>query len=227
MAWLDAYFADKNHHPSPEHRDALREIAGTLESMANGVCEPKIFLSSVDCGVGKSSTALGFARALMASPDHRHVGMIVCVGRKVEADEVADALVDYRDNVVVLTQDTAADLTLDALDRAQVLVTTQQRVARATDGRSFGDIEAFRYLGAPRKVRAWDEAFLPGVAIALDSDALGPLLAPARRLSPEFRQALWALMGRLDEAQTGTPWLTCRTTLQFSVTCHPMTSWRG
>ena len=203
MDRLGVYFTEKDHHPSADHREALQDIAETMASMANGVCEPHVFLSSVDCGVGKSSTSMAFARALMNSPQHQHVGMLICVGRIAEAEAMAADLVDRHDRIAVLTHETAASWTPEALNGAQLLITTQQRIARVTDGRPFGDIETLRYLGAPRQVRVWDEAFLPGVAIALNDDSLGPLLAPARRLNPGFRHGLWSLMGTLEKSRTG------------------------
>jgi hypothetical protein len=203
MNTLRAEFASRDHRPSPDHMAALEDVAATLEAMADGTCQPHIYLSSVDCGVGKSSSVAAFARALRASPDHRDVGMLVCVGRIAEATAMAEALAQDAGGVVVLTQDTAKDLTADAINRAQVLITTQQRVARATEDHSFAAIATFHYRGAPRQVRAWDEAFLPGVAISMTDDALGPLLGPARRLCPAFRDTLWDLMNRLNSAATG------------------------
>ena len=129
MEWLNAYFAEKDHHPSTEHLAALKDIADTMERMADGVCDQKVFLSSVDCGVGKSSTALAFVRTLMNSPDHSHVGMIICVGRLAEAEALASELTAYQDCIAVLTHETAADLTPEMLDKAQLLITTQQRTA--------------------------------------------------------------------------------------------------
>jgi hypothetical protein len=203
MDILRQEFAGRDHRPSADHMAALEDIAVTLEKMADGTCAPHVYLSSVDCGVGKSSTVGAFARALCASAHHRGVGMLVCVGRIAEAQAMADAMTDCAGSVAVLTAETADDLTPEVINQTQVLITTQQRVARATEDRSFSGITTFHYQGAPRRVRAWDEEFIPGLAISLTDDALGPLLEPARRLCPAFRHALLALMNSLGEASTG------------------------
>ncbi|WP_289295671.1 hypothetical protein [uncultured Reyranella sp.] len=73
---LHAYFATRNHAPSEAQWEALRELAGSLEDMANGTAKPVFFLSSLDPGVGKSQTLIHFVDALLASRDHEHVGVL-------------------------------------------------------------------------------------------------------------------------------------------------------
>ena len=125
---LRAFFDTAGHNPSVDHWQALAAIAETMEAMASGTCAPKVFLSSVDPGVGKSQTVIHYARALIASPDHKTAGMIVCVGRIAEAAALATDLADVRQHVAVLTSDDATNsLGGAAPHEAQVLITTQQR----------------------------------------------------------------------------------------------------
>jgi hypothetical protein len=207
LASLRFFFRDSNHHPSPDQWHALEDIAATLDNMANGTCAPSVFLSSLDPGVGKSSTVEHFARALLASPDHGHVGMVVCVARIAEAVTLAEALADRKAKVAVWTTDEAANAAggcpPEEADRAQLLITTQQRIERATDGRAFGDVERFRFNGRPRLVRVWDEAWLPGRAIDLNEDDVAFLLKPIRRLSAEFHHDLRSFFLSLGDAATG------------------------
>lgn len=209
MAALRVYFGEKDHRPSPEQWDALEDIAHTLDRMANGVCPSHVFLSSLDPGVGKTSAMASFARALLSSPDHDEVGMMVCVARIAEAESLAEALADQRHKITVWTTDDKANACggcpPEHANHAQLLITTQQRIERATDGRRFQAVERFGYLGAPRQVRVWDEAWLPGRAIDLNEDDVAFLFKPIRRLSPEFHQGTQDILLRLGRRGDGGP----------------------
>src|ERR1700720_4981620 len=52
IASLKAFFDARDHHPSEAMWTALIELASVLEAMAEGRCPPKLFLSSLDPGVG-------------------------------------------------------------------------------------------------------------------------------------------------------------------------------
>ena len=204
MQSLAAYFETRGHRPSSEHCAALADIANTLEAMADCKCEPKVFLSAIDPGVGKTQTVVHFVRALAASQAHRDIGMIVCVGRIAEAEAVAAELQDIPASFAVLVQDghPANDLGCGNPVCAQVLLTTQQRIEHATNGRCFDDVASLFFNGAPRQVRTWDEAWLPGVPVVLRADDLGFLLTPAQTISPTMNEAIWDLQVKLKAAST-------------------------
>jgi hypothetical protein len=191
MSSLRAFFDERRHYPSADHWLALEDIARTLEDMADGRGEPLVYLSAIDPGVGKSSTVAHFARALVASTAHRECGMVICVGRIAEARTIATDLGIPRDQIAVLTSDAEANaLGIAQPGQAQILVTTQQRIEMACDGRSFACVSAFHYQGRPRAIRAWDEAWLPGVAVTLDRDNLLALVKPVRGVSSALADAL-------------------------------------
>ena len=204
MRSLRVFFAARNHHPSPDHWHALEDIASTLESMANGECAPRIHLSAVDPGVGKSSTVAHFARALIASNDHRDRGMVICVGRIAEARTIAADLEIPREHLAVLTSDPEVNALSGAEPgSAQVLVTTQQRVEMACDGRSFEEVETFHYRGRPRAIRAWDEAWLPGTAVTLDRDNLLSLVKPMRSVASALADLMEDFAVSIRHAEDG------------------------
>ena len=206
LADLQSYFAAQGHNPSARHWDALGAVLGTLDGMANGACPSDIFLAALDPGIGKSSAVLAFARALLSSPGHREVGMIVCVGRIAEAQAMAEALRGRCPDasLAVMTSDDAANaLSTAEPSVAQVLITTQQRIERATETQGFEACGSFYYHGAPRQVRAWDEAWLPGVAITVSGDDLLGLVKLLRSASPDCANAVRALGTRLDALDDG------------------------
>jgi hypothetical protein len=81
LSTLKAFFEAHDNRPSEQMWIALRALAATLEKMAEGKCEPQLFLSSLDPGVGKSQCIVHFVKALMRSEAHKDVGVLVCVGR--------------------------------------------------------------------------------------------------------------------------------------------------
>jgi hypothetical protein len=192
FASLQAFNAAHGHSPDEKHIKALRAIPDTLSAMAEGKAANRVYLSALDPGVGKSQATAHFARALVHSPDHREVGMLIMVGRIDEASGIARTLQDVRENLAVFTSDDKVNALggtgKDAQSSAQILITTHQRAERLIrEHRTFSSIEAFHFRGQPRAVRVWDEAYLPGVPISQDRTALlglvRPLLIPYRKLA--------------------------------------------
>lgn len=206
MKILERTFAARQHCPGPATTVALRDILVTLDGMANATLAPAIYLASADPGTGKSSSVTAFAQALTASAEHRDVGMVVCVGR---LDEARALLLDFQEaGIGHLSAAQTSDEDVNALSGcpaadAQVLVVTQQKVERETRRRSFNDIALFRYRGAVRAVRVWDEAWLPGTPITLDRAELGSLFAVAQKLNGKLYEALAGLFTALGTVEDG------------------------
>ena len=193
IASLRTFFATRGHRPSQDHWRALEALAATMQDMAEGTAEPRIFLSACDPGVGKTRTVVHFARGLVASPAHGSVGMLVCVCTIAEAMALAAALQDIRDSLAVVTSDAAANALGDAIPAAaQVLITTQNRLGRLTEDRPFAAATGFHYLGQPRAVRVWDESVLPGKAYVIGADALMSMASRLRTLCPDMVAKLYA-----------------------------------
>jgi hypothetical protein len=142
---------------------------------------------------------------LVASPEHVDVGMVVCVGRLSEAQAIAEALAVPASKLAIMTpSDKELSATTDTpTNDAQILVTTQQKIERSTNGRSFGITDAFFYRGLPRQVRAWDEAFLWGATVTLNRDDLLFLPKLIRRYSTECADAVEDFATRLRRLDDG------------------------
>lgn len=204
MDALRSYFAERHHRPSPAHWAALEDIARTMEDMANEVCPAKVMLSSCDPGTGKTQTVRHFAQALIASQDHRHVGMLLCVGRLDEARTLIGELDLPPGSLGVFTADKADTNTLATAtpNEAQVLITTQQMVERRSKN-GFADATEFHYYGKPRQVRVWDEAWLPGTAISLNRYDLSGLFKPLHVRCPAMADEVEDLFAKLRDAADG------------------------
>lgn len=170
---------------------ALAAIAKTLEAMANGTCSSAIHLSSLDPGVGRTTTIIHFLRALLDFEHHRSVAALVCVRRREQIEAIVAEANLRPEDFAVLT----ADNELNALgcglpQRARVLFTTHSMVERRCHNRCFAEVAAFHYRGRPRAVRIWDEAILPGQTLTVSRDALGYLFEPLRAVNPALADAL-------------------------------------
>jgi hypothetical protein len=172
-------FEERNHRPSARQLVALRQLIRTLEDMATGKAEPKRYLSSADPGLGKTTAISCFVDAMLSHPPQFHdVGVLICLGRIEEVENMVEALVKEaavpRDVLCVKTSDKALQAKLEALghptspNAAQVLVATQQGLENRVSFRGFRDVSEFHFNGHPRTVCCWDETFLPGNPITLD-----------------------------------------------------------
>ncbi len=204
MASLKAFYTASNNHPSQEHLAALAAVARTMEAMADGTCPPSVLLAALDPGIGKSQTAIHFARALVSSAAHRGAGMVICLGRLSQVRDMAKALSLPEGSLAVLTSDAACNaLSAAAVNEAPILLTTQQLIERRTHGSRFADTAAFYYKDAPRAVRVWDEAIEFGAPITLLWSDIAGLSRTAMAISPKFAKALFAFAGTVQGLEMG------------------------
>lgn len=205
IASLRTFFDNQGHFPSAPHWAALRAIAETMEVMIRGTCDPCIYLSPCDPGVGKSRTVIHFARELVAAPEYHDVGLFISVFTIAEAKAMAEAMQDIRASLCVLTSDDDANAmgASPAADTAQVLITTQNRLGRLTEDRPFSAASAVHYHGRPRACRVWDESILPGSVIVIGADSLMGMASRLRGLSPLLTNALYAFGAKLLDTEDG------------------------
>ncbi len=205
IAALRRNFAEIGHAPTPEMWTALQDVANTLERMAEGTADPVVYLSSLDPGVGKTSTVIHFIRALLASPEHANVAVLVCVGRLEQIEAIVQVTALEPADFAVLTSDD--DLNAFGCGnpaRARVLFTTHSMIESRCEGRPFPNVSAFHYRGLPRDVRIWDEAILPGQALTIGRDDLAFLFKPLRGTHPELAADVEKLFTKLGETEDGT-----------------------
>jgi hypothetical protein len=208
LAQLGSYFNKRNHRPSPAQWEALAQLAETLEAMANGAAEPRFFLSSLDPGVGKSQTLIRFVDTLLASPLHEHVGVLLCVSRLSEVRRMVFDSAIPSDMLCVCTSDAELNkLGTAEMDAARVVITTQQMVERRLAERDFNDSGLFPFLGKPRAVRVWDEAFLPGQPITLAADNLAFIFRRLTALSAELRADVLAIFNDVEKVPSGATYI--------------------
>ena len=201
---IQATFERIGHDPTPAMWEALTAVADTLDRMANNTADPVVYVSSLDPGVGKTTTVIHFLKTLLTSNAHRGVSALVCVNRRDQIRSITREASLSNADFAVLT----ADAELNALGcanpaKARVLFTTHSMVERRCEGKDFRSTSAFHYRGRPREVRIWDEAILPGRPLTISRDDLGFLFKPLRSRQPELANDIEDLFRELGRAVDG------------------------
>ncbi|SLN32579.1 hypothetical protein ROG8370_01291 [Roseovarius gaetbuli] len=174
------------------HQDtaiALRELVATMKAIADGSADPCFYLSSLDPGVGKTTTLIRFVTELLGSEQHEGVAVLLCFSRLEEIARLVEEMgLDEADYAVLTSDDEANRLSSTLPSEARVLFTTHSMVMSRCRGHRFSDVEVFHYLGEVRAVRIWDEAMLPGEVVSLNTDQLAALREPLRLSHPALAQ---------------------------------------
>jgi hypothetical protein len=183
---------------------ALGQNLAILDSMAEGTCTPHVYLSSLDPGVGKTQSIVHFVRTLLQSPEHRGVGVLICIGRLDEIEGLVKTMKLSPADFGVLTSDANLNrLGSGCLGSARVLFTTHAMVERRCAGRSFGETADLWFIGKPREVRVWDEAIMPAKGLTVGRDDLSALLKPIRTMFPKLASVLDEIINDLGNASDG------------------------
>jgi hypothetical protein len=204
LASLKAFFDTKGHRPSEAMWTALTELASVLEAMAEGRCPPKLFLSSLDPGVGKTQTVTHFIRALTASKEHLDTGVLICVSRLEEIKRFVQEMALSPTDFAVLTSNQELNklgIGSARSNKARVLFTTQQMIEKRGAGRHFTEMRDFHFFTRPRQVRIWDESILPGQTVTLNRDALAVLLQPIRTAHASLADAISTMYDEIGKVE--------------------------
>ncbi len=216
-AALGTLFAQWGHQPSPDQWAAIRDLLEHLEKTAEGNVEEAVYVSAIPAGTGKSASLAAFAEALMDSPRHNDVGMLIAVNRVAEAFDMAKALLPYRAKLCVIVGSERAHIadgesTIDVrtmgayseANEAQVVVTTQAALKASLKGASsFDEVHRYYYRGRRRAVVCWDEAIAFNRPVVLDGDNIASLTKAIRRQSSNAAVALLEWAAGLARVNTG------------------------
>ena len=184
----------------PQHdvTTALHELVATLSAMADGTAHPRFYLSSLDPGVGKTTSLVHFVQELLRSEQHDDVAVLLCFSRLEEiARLVAEMCLIEADFAVFTSDDQLNRLSSTPPNRARVLFTTHAMVMSRCRGERFQDVSVFHYMGEVWAVRVWDEAMLPGEVVSLTTDQLASLRDPLRFSHPALTELIEELEGKL------------------------------
>ena len=211
---VQAYFLEHtSHRPSAAMLEGLSDIPRTILSILGNTAEPKIYLSPLDTGVGKSTALAHTIRWLRENKNSNtelDVGVVICLGRYTEIiSMIRDMGLDEDEYAVLATKEAEevdsdgnkivlADMGVgqDHIDEAPVLFTTHAMVELRLTERTWGEAKAFYYRGKPRKVRVWDESLFIRKGITINKQALHTLAGAV----PEFTDQIERFMDDLAAA---------------------------
>jgi hypothetical protein len=178
-------------HPlRPEDCAALKAAADNITRQAGvapsraGILPPHVFVSSQPTGWGKSTVVCAAVRQIIADPTLEHVGVLVMVSALEQIPVLIDRmrLLDHQFAVRTSRADLNAlgvgpdikrrgEPTIRTHLNAQVLFIAQQKFPKLVENlqKDFGKMDYFKYRGSTRRVKLWDEAYLPmeGVSLTL------------------------------------------------------------
>lgn len=209
---IRATFQPRGHNISPAMWMGVGDVVEALEKAARGKLEPLAYLSSLDPGVGKTTTATCFVRNLIKSPAHRDTGVMFCVARLQEIENlIRDMALDKRDVGILITDDKANAHILAKgsgdNDNARVLFTThamvESRLGKLKAGQTFADLKEFHYRGKARTIKIWDESMLPAQELTLSASDLSSLAKPCDRKFPQITRDVIKWAGTLQELAHG------------------------
>lgn len=170
-------FSNRGQQLTTEMWSALDAVVDVLSAMAVDRCPPQFYVSPIDPGVGKTTAYVCFLRALCQEPELSEVGAVCFTSRLREVETLAVTAGLPEGSFAVLTDDDELNaLGHSNVGSSQVLFTTQQRLVRSAEGKSFEQLQALKYSGKARRIRIWDETIEPAEAISLTHFDLGRLL---------------------------------------------------
>jgi len=186
---------------------ALRCVHDTLNDLLIGTLSDPIYhLASFEPGSGKTATLCGFLKAWkFAGFVPANGALIVLSTHKEIQDCIVRSGLDPADFAVLIAKDKELS-EMGRIDHqaAPVLFTTQEKLRRLCDGQpSFAAVEALHFLGQPRRLRVWDEAFLPATGEIIRKDTLLSPLEDLRPVAPIVAASLDALGDSLGVDRAG------------------------
>jgi hypothetical protein len=188
--FMRTYHLDHGLPVSSQHRDAIEQMAVTLQMMADGntTLPPLFLLSTLPTGAGKTTLMVEAVKAIVSDPTYAHVGIVIFVNYLKQIPILVKEMGLSDDQFAVRTGKKNKEcnelgrtslMTTDK-DRksahryAQVLFTTHAKVrVVAAHQRSFTNSPFYQFNGVTRQVRIWDEAALPADPIVLTTNEVG------------------------------------------------------
>lgn len=152
--------------------------AGVLPVKA-GILPPRVFVSAQPTGWGKSTIICASVRQIVADPTLEHVGILVMISALPQIPILIERMKLQRHQFAVRTSNVdlnnlgvGNDEKEKAHLSAQVLFIAQQKFPRLVEHyKDFYKMDFLKYRGSTRRVKLWDEAYLPmeGVTLTLSN----------------------------------------------------------
>jgi len=207
MQALRKQFKSKEYetNPSEPEWEGLEQITLAIEGMAEGTLKPEFHISSLSCGVGKTSAVCCAVSEMMKLKNkYKDTSVIIFLSRCEEIKSLVKAM-GLKDADFAVSVDKAGpyadrnDWGTGNPNTGRVLFTTQQRLRLYLQSRdTFADLEGFHFKGNVRQVRVWDEAILPANTLTLNAFEIARLLLGCIKRDKTIAEFLKIWTERLD-----------------------------
>ncbi len=199
------FFNRHNHLPSEQQWLALEDILTTIEDAANNKLEDgKIYLSSIDCGIGKTTSLIFMIRELLVSDEHADVSVMVMLSTKSQIKTFVDEVgIDKKDIAVYTSDDELNSLGNTLPTNARCLITTQQMIDSRCGNDLVSNHNEFLYNGKLRQVRVWDEALDIGSSVSVNSKMLFGAVTAFMKVKKSLSDYMEDLLKQLKELEHG------------------------
>src|SRR5690606_32258302 len=104
---VEKTFKANNHNPSAAQWAALNDLIKCLDSIVHGTGENKVYLSSLDPGIGKTTVLIKYIDALLAQQHepYRDCGVLIAMNTKEEIERFVSEAAIPRDLLAVWTDE--------------------------------------------------------------------------------------------------------------------------
>lgn len=163
--------------------------------MLSGCAPQKYSVSSLDPGMGKTTSILTWLSAYLEGPEqYGNHGVLIALDRLEEIqrwitdggipeDQFAVLVSDYTEEGVALNN---RGLGRHRRNEALILYTTKKQIRIRSMVQSFNGIGSLYFKGQPRRIRIWDESFTVGEEVILNPCDFGSILTHLDTLAPEL-----------------------------------------
>jgi hypothetical protein len=185
---------------------ALKAVQEHMVHMLVGeLREPKVYLSSLDPGKGKTEAVCALLKAWKHN-DFRPEGSILIGLSRLEEIRSYINRSGLEENDFAVLVDKSNDMnTVDPAIRAEarVLFTTHEMIYRRTQAGPFEELDCYQFRGRPRSLRIWDESLLPAQPMTLRLDGINALMEPLRPIAPDLAERIDSLSTAVGDSAVG------------------------
>ena len=199
---------------------ALAALRNVIYGAFGGTLDQKYHVSSVDPGLGKSTTLITILRERKAAGILHDSGIVIFTQSKKEiaafvalaqGNELPGQPLEETDFAVFIGEDDdgetdqheAPDQEPTDLGSAPVLFTTHAMLRSRSKNKLFSELDCFRYQGAARPARVWDEGFRVAVDITISVKELRAAELFYDSISPRLVGELAGLQKAMEDTPAG------------------------
>lgn len=201
---------DYGNEPQMDIEEALWDIIQTLTKMACGEAEAKYYVSSIDPGLGKTTSIIQWLKVFSSMPEFKDVGALVCFDRHEQIESfINENQLDHH-QMAILISNSRDPLGLNEMltskpTSSQILITTKTQILLRSKNKKFRQIDDLYYMGKPRTVLIWDESLMVAHGVSLIHSSLGKIFSGVTRQNTmSLSKDIQEIFNEINKCEDGT-----------------------